>query len=294
MSDLQNHSQPGILAPIPTAARYLTFTLKGRDDVRSRLLGLHECATGDAVVGFNHSLLLALGATIPGMRSFPLELRSTSATTEDPILLCWLRGSSPGQLVVDSHRLARRLAPEFQLRKVVDAFKFDVGRDLTGYEDGTENPAGEAAIDAALCASSQVGIAASSYLAVQQWELDFSRFDALSSHHQDSAVGRRRVDNVELEDAPASSHVKRTAQESFAPEAFLLRRSMPWADAMSQGLMFTAFGRSFDAFEAQLRRMLGHEDGVQDALLQFTQPTTSDYFWCPPLSDRQLDLRAIF
>jgi hypothetical protein len=33
-----------------------------------------------------------------------------------------------------------------------------------------------------------------------------------------------------------------------------VRRSMPWADAASEGLMFVAFGHSFDAFEAQLRR----------------------------------------
>jgi len=36
--------------------------------------------------------------------------------------------------------------------------------------------------------------------------------------------GRRRDDNEEIADAPPSAHVKRTAQESFEPEAFVLRR----------------------------------------------------------------------
>ena len=49
-------------------------------------------------------------------------------------------------------------------------------------------------------------------------------------------------DNEELEDAPESAHVKRTAQEDFEPEAFVVRRSMPWADATSEGLEFVAFG----------------------------------------------------
>ena len=44
---------------------------------------------------------------------------------------------------------------------------------------------------------------------------------------------------------------------------------------------FVAFGKSFDAFEAQLRRMVGAEDGVTDALFQFTKPVFGSYFWCP-------------
>jgi putative iron-dependent peroxidase len=44
----------------------------------------------------------------------------------------------------------------------------------------------------------------------------------------------------EIADAPPSAHVKRTAQESFDPEAFVLRRSMPWTDGMRSGLNFVA------------------------------------------------------
>jgi len=74
----------------------------------------------------------------------------------------------------------------------------------------------------------------------------------MTTKDQDNAVGRRRSDNKELTGAPRSSHVKRTAQESFSPEAFILRRSMPWTDGDAGGLNFVAFGKSFDAFEAQL------------------------------------------
>jgi putative iron-dependent peroxidase len=98
---------------------------------------------------------------------------------------------------------------------------------------------------------------------------------------------------VELADAPDSSHVKRTAQESFTPEAFVLRRSMPWIEGTRAGLMFVAFGRSFDAFEAQLRRMIGAEDGICDALFRFTQPISGAYYWCPPVRNGGLDLRAL-
>jgi putative iron-dependent peroxidase len=49
--------------------------------------------------------------------------------------------------------------------------------------------------------------------------------------------------------------LKRTAQESFTPQAFVVRRSMPWAKGLRGGLNFVAFGKSFDNFEARLRRM---------------------------------------
>ena len=32
----------------------------------------------------------------------------------------------------------------------------------------------------------------------------------------------------------------------FTPEAFVVRRSMPWAGAEGEGLVFVAFGRSFE------------------------------------------------
>jgi len=116
----------------------------------------------------------------------------------------------------------------------------------------------------------------------------------MTQHEQDATFGRRREDNEEMDDAPPSAHVKRTAQESFDPEAFVLRRSMPWAEGARAGLVFVAFGRAFDAFEAQMRRMVGEEDAVTDALFRFTRPLTGAYFWCPPLAvDGRLDLRAL-
>ena len=108
-----------------------------------------------------------------------------------------------------------------------------------------------------------------------------------------NVVNIRMVDNEELDDAPAAAHVKRTAQESFDPEAFLLRRSMHWSESGGEGLMFVAFGKSLDAFEAQLGRMTGQEDGITDGLFRFTRPLTGSYFWCPPVAHGKLDLAAI-
>jgi len=115
----------------------------------------------------------------------------------------------------------------------------------------------------------------------------------MSAKDQDNAIGRRRSDNKELTGAPRSAHIKRTAQESFSLEAFILRRSMPWSDGEAGGLNFVAFGKSFDAFEAQLKRMVGAEDGITDALFKFTRPVSGSYFWCPSMAKGRLDLRAL-
>ena len=73
----------------------------------------------------------------------------------------------------------------------------------------------------------------------------------------------------------------------------MVRRSMPWVAGADAGLVFLAFGKSFDAYEAQLRRMTGHDDGITDALFRFTRPLTGGYYWCPPVAGKVIDLSAL-
>jgi len=192
-----------------------------------------------------------------------------------------------------THALERELAPALQLVEQVEAFRHGAGLDLTGYEDGTENPQDEEALDAALVAGAGAGLDGGSFAAIQQWRHQLQAFAALPQAEQDDIIGRRKRDNEELEEAPESAHVKRTAQESFEPEAFVVRRSMPWTAGAEAGLMFLAFGRRLDAFEAQLRRMSGLDDGIVDALYRFSRPLTGGYYWCPPRRDGLLDVSAL-
>ncbi len=170
---------------------------------------------------------------------------------------------------------------------------FADSRDLTGYEDGTENPQAEEAVATAIVSGQGKGLDGSSFVAVQQWVHDMDVFQEKSPQQQDDIIGRRRSDNEEFDAAPKSAHIKRTAQESFDPEAFIVRRSMPWTEGTDAGLNFVAFGKSFDAFEALLNRMVGADDGISDALFSFTRPVTGAYFWCPPMKNNNLDLSAL-
>ena len=289
------NAQPGILAPIPRHARYLTFGLKQGVRPQAALRALAAIADGEScVVGLGAVLLFALQKRIEGLRPFPhhkgegVDVPSTPAA-----LWCWLRGEERGDIVLRARAIEKILAPAFETSGVIDAFKHGRGLDLTGYEDGTENPKGKKAAEAAIVRDKRAGIGGASFAAVQQWVHDLDKFAAMPRKKQDDTIGRRKTDNKELGGAPPSAHVKRTAQESFSPEAFVLRRSMPWADATRAGLVFVAFGKSLDAFEAQLRRMVGADDGTADALFTFTRPVTGVYLWCPPVRKGRIDLRAI-
>lgn len=68
----------------------------------------------------------------------------------------------------------------------------------------------------------------SSFVAVQRWVHDLGTFRGFGRPQQDDTFGRRHATNEEFAEAPVTAHVKRAAQESFDPPAFMVRRSMPW------------------------------------------------------------------
>lgn len=285
-------NQPGILNDVPSLARYLFLSIHTDKEVKRVIHSLNDSLDVEhTVVGLGQSLLASLGVTIEGMRTFPSYTGKGFEVPSTPTALWfWLKGNDRGELLHRTLSLEKALSPAFRLDKTIDAFKFAAGHDLTGYEDGTENPTGQDAENVAIVESDIKGIDGSSFVAVQQWVHDLASFQSMSQQEQDNTIGRRKSDNEEIEDAPESAHVKRTAQESFEPEAFIVRRSMPWANEQKHGLVFVAFGNSFDSFEALLKRMVGFEDGVSDALFKFTRPVTGSYFWCPPVLDGHLDL----
>lgn len=287
--------QNGIMDPVPQHGCHLFFSLAPGADPRAALASLRELCDGRSVVaGLGLSLVQALGSKIDGLTTFPQYAGNGFDVPSTPFALwCWLRGTDRGELLHLGRRLEQALSPHLQLIHTVDVFKYKSGLDLSGYEDGTENPQDAAAVEAAIVSGLGVGMDGSSFVAVQQWVHDLDHFEGLSSTQQDNIIGRHKIGNEEIDDAPASAHVKRTAQESFSPEAFILRRSMPWSAQRQSGLVFLAFGNSFKAYDALLRRMVGEEDGISDALFSFTRPVSGSYFWCPPMTQGHLDLSRL-
>jgi putative iron-dependent peroxidase len=287
--------QQGLLAtPVPPHARHLFFTLQSPNALPAALDALLPHVDGQRlIIGIGAPLVKALGREVPGLRAFPqLDAAVENPSTQHALWL-WLRGEERGDLLLQAQALEQALAPALRLADSVDGFLHRGGHDLTGYEDGTENPVDEDAVEAAIVAGEQPGLAGSSFAAFQLWKHDLSYFKSLPQADQDNIIGRRLSDNEELDDAPESAHVKRTAQESFEPEAFMVRRSVAWADSRGAGLAFVALGHSLEAFEVQLRRMSGLEDGIIDGLYRFSRPLTGGYYWCPPMAKNSLDLSLL-
>ncbi|HVM79674.1 MAG TPA: Dyp-type peroxidase [Stellaceae bacterium] len=288
-------SQPGILSPPLACGRSMTFRQKLGADAAETLKALRAAFAADwGVVGLGEPLVRALGREIAGLRTFPAFSGAAAPvpSTQQALWIC-LRGESRSIVFERSQGVLAALDATMALEDAMDTFKYADDRDLSGYLDGTANPKGEEGIAAALVAAGK-GIAGSSFVAVQRWVHDLRAFKKFPQGERDAIIGRRLDTNDEIEDAPESSHVKRTEQESYDPPAFMMRRSLPWATAHALGLEFVAYASSLDPFARMMRRMAGLDDGIVDALFRFSRPITGGYYWCPPVAAAgRLDLSAL-
>ncbi len=287
--------QPAIFAPLPEACRYLTLVVRDGFDPMPGLRRLRD----DVVI--DESLIVGIGAAlvrdVDGVREIPAMSGPDGVHSPSTPAALWLcvRGGDRGAIVHRQHALLSLLGDAFEISDLTDGFLHNTNRDLTGYVDGTENPQGDAAKDAALITGLGAGKDDGSVVVIQRWRHDLPAFFAHDEKTRDDMIGRRHSDDEELDDAPASAHVKRTAQEDFEPAAFMWRRSTPWSDQRGSGLYFVCYARSVYPFTAQLTRMTGNDgDGITDALFRFTTPETTSTFFCPPVDDTgHLDLRAV-
>lgn len=291
---IEKNAQPHILGPLPVIARSMTYRITQPARIRATLARFADAYSPDAgVFGIGEPAALAIDARIPGLRTFP-AMSGPACTVPSAQGALWVRLCGPDRGVVfDAARsVSTLLAAAFAPEACLDTFAYHGGRDLTRFEDGTENPRDEAAVRAA-CVAKGAGLAGSSFVAVQQWVHDLARFEAHAPRERDALIGRSAETNEELDDAPESAHVKRTAQESYDPPAFMVRRSMPWAGASEEGLEFVAFVASLDTFERVMRHMTGADDGIVDGLFTFTRPVNGGYYWCPPVKSGRLDLSLL-
>jgi len=281
--------QPAILEPPPPLGRFVTFALHPDADPAEVLRALSAFEPDPkTIVGMGTPLADRLGRPVPGLRAFPADLPAFPSTQHAAWI--FLTHGDPTRLFDAGRALARRFRGLLDVVDEIDSFAYRTERDLSGFVDGTENPKGEDALRAAIIAARGPGLDGGSFVAVQRWVHDLDAVDRMSAAARAGAVGRDEETNAELEDAPASAHVKRTAQESFDPPAHIVRRSMPYGGIREHGLNFVAFGESLDRFERQLRRMAGQDDGIPDGLLSFTRAVSGAYYFCPPLRQGRYDL----
>jgi putative iron-dependent peroxidase len=166
-------------------------------------------------------------------------------------------------------------------------FKYFDERDLLGFVDGTENPVGRGAADAAIVGNEDPDFVGSSYVIVQKYLHDLAAWNVLSDEEQARVVGRSKLANVEMPDdvKPSNSHVAlNTIVDEQGVEHDIVRDNMPFGSvgAGEFGTYFIGYARTPSVTELMLQRMfVGNPPGNYDRILDFSTPVTGVLFFVP-------------
>jgi porphyrinogen peroxidase len=186
-----------------------------------------------------------------------------------------------------AQRLTERLRGLAEVADEVHGFRSFDERDLLGFVDGTENPAGAAARAAVLTGDEDPSFEGGSYVVVQKYVHDLDSWDALSVEDQELAIGRTKLSDLELPDElkPSNSHVAlNTIVDDAGNEHQIVRINMPFGavGAGEFGTYFIGYARSPDVIEEMLRNMfVGKPPGNHDRILDFSTALTGNLFFVP-------------
>lgn len=178
-----------------------------------------------------------------------------------------------------------RLRGAVAVRDEVVGFAYFDGRDLLGFVDGTENPAGREACGAVLVGAEDPDFAGGAYVVVQKYLHDLDAWEALSVEEQESVIGRSKLANIEKDVQAPDSHV--ALNKVIAPdgtERRILRDNMAFGSAArgEYGTYFIGYARTPSVIEQMLRNMfLGTPSAGHDRILDFSEAVTGTLFFAP-------------
>src|SRR2546425_7987577 len=206
--------------------------------------------------------------------------------------------STPGDMLF--HIRAQRMDLCFELETQIMALlgpavspggrrqgvRYFYSRDLIGFVDGTENPKGQAAIEATLIGEEDPRFAAGSYVIVQKYLHNLIGWNALPTEEQERIVGRTKLSDIELDDSikPTFAHNALTKITKDGEEIKILRHNMPFGQAAQGqfGTYFIGYSRSPRTIEEMLQNMfVGNPPGNYDRLLDFSRAVTGNLFFVP-------------
>ncbi|MFT7531405.1 MAG: putative iron-dependent peroxidase [Gammaproteobacteria bacterium] len=222
--------------------------------------------------------------TIDGINGFTLP-----STQRD--VFFWVHSKNHDDNLDTVLKIQQIMGEVASLELDLTGFAYHDSRDLTGFIDGSANPKGDDRHQVAIIPDNLIG-AGGSYVLTQQWKHQLREFSSLPLDQQEKVIGRTKSDSIELakNKMPENSHVSRTDVEIDGKAMKIYRRSSPYGSATEQGLYFLSFSCEINRFNIQLERMFGTtSDGIHDKLIEFSQPTTSSY-WFAPSSEDLLEL----
>jgi putative iron-dependent peroxidase len=295
-------AQP-VAAPLTRAAIFLVVTLNPGSESRTAVrsfcgdLGavLRAVETRDleaalsCIMGFGSEAWSRLfGPPAPAMLHPFREIRAGArhAVSTPGDLLFHIRAKRMDLCFELVTQIMARIGKAVSPADEVHGFHYFDDRDLIGFVDGTENPRGEAAIDAVLVGEEDAAFAGGSYVIVQKYLHDLAGWNALSTEAQERIIGRTKLSDIELDDSvkPSSAHNALTTIVEDGKEIKILRDNMPFGQPASGefGTYFIGYSRSPRTIEQMLENMfVGRPPGNYDRLLDFSRAVTGNLFFVP-------------
>src|SRR5271165_2026681 len=295
-------AQP-IAAPLTRAAIFLVVTLNPGPDNRTtlrsfcgdlaallRAVGFRDVEAGlSCVLGFGSDAWDRLfgqprPAELHPFREIRAGARHAVSTPGD--LLFHIRAKRMDLCFELATQIMARLGDAVSPVDEVHGFRYFDERDLLGFVDGTENPTGQAAIDAVVVGEEDPEFAGGSYVVVQKYLHDLKGWNALSTEAQERIIGRTKLSDIELDDSikPTSAHNALTTIVEYGKEIKILRDNMPFGHAAQGefGTYFIGYSRSPRTIEQMLENMfIGRPPGNYDRLLDFSRAVTGSLFFAP-------------
>ncbi|MFF4754653.1 Dyp-type peroxidase [Streptomyces sp. NPDC002514] len=292
-----------VLSPLTSAAIFLVVTVDegGEPVVRETLSdvnGLQRAVGFRAAQQGRLSVVVGIGSDawdrlFAGPR--PAELHAFRelagprhrAVSTPGDLLFHIRATRLDLCFALASEIMDRLRGVVTTRDEVHGFKYFDVRDLLGFVDGTENPTGPAAEAAVLIEDEDPRFRGGSYVIVQKYLHDLRAWNALPVEAQELAIGRRKLSDVELDDAvkPADSHVALTTiEDPDGTKHEIVRDNMPFGTVGEGefGTYFIGYARTPAVTERMLERMfLGAPPATHDRILDFSTAVTGSLFHVP-------------
>ncbi|XEU97592.1 hypothetical protein FSHL1_002878 [Fusarium sambucinum] len=176
-----------------------------------------------------------------------------------------------------------------QLTDSTVGFRYFDARDLLGFVDGTANPVGPATMRSAIVTSeTDEAAAGGSYVVVQNYLHDLVGWKKLKVDEQESIIGRTKVENMELDDAPEGKQAAHKTLTSITDddgnEMDIVRDNMPFGSPASEefGTYLIGYSSKLWVIEKMLERMfVGSPPGMHDRILDYSTPVTGSTFFAP-------------
>jgi putative iron-dependent peroxidase len=289
-----------VLAPLTDAAIFLVLTVRpgGEPAVRELLEDLSglqrsvgfrlpaaqlSCVTGIGAELWDRLFTGPRPAELHRFRAWKGPRHTAPATPGD--LLFHLRASQMDVCFELAGKIAERLRDVAEVVDETHGFKYFDERDLLGFVDGTENPMGDEAAAHVLVGDEDPEFAGGSYVLVQKYLHDLTAWNALTVEDQEAAIGRTKLDNIEIKDKATNSHVAlNVIEDADGAELKILRDNMPFGSIKDGefGTYYIAYAATPDVPELMLRRMfLGEPFGNYDRILDFSTAVTGSLFFVP-------------